>query len=65
MNIELSNLTVAFLTIIVVTAMAFRNRRGLQLRISPKCLEVDLEPPKEKVAEAGVEPARELPPTGF
>ena len=65
MNIELSNLTVAFLTIIVVTAMAFRNRRGLQMRISPKSLEVDLEPPQRKVAEAGVEPARELPPTGF
>jgi hypothetical protein len=60
------DLTVALLALGVVIGMAIRNRRGFQVRVLPKSLEVDLEPPEEKkVAEAGLEPARGLPPTGF
>lgn len=65
MNIQLSDFTVALLSLVILVGMAIRYRRSLKLRVSPKSLELDLQSPQEPVAEAGLEPARELPPTGF
>jgi hypothetical protein len=66
MNLELSELAIAILLIGGVILTALWNGRGAKLKVSPRSLELEIEPPPiEKVAEAGVEPARELPPTGF
>ena len=67
MDLVLYLFAIAMVTVVVITLTAFKFNRSVKLRVSPRCLELDLEPPpkQEKVAEAGVEPARELPPTGF
>jgi hypothetical protein len=65
MNVELNDFAVAIMALTAITGMAIRHRRRLLVRVSPKSLEVDLQQQEIQVAEAGLEPARGLPPTGF
>lgn len=73
MNIELSEDAITTLTLGLIVLFAIWKHRGVKIRLSPGNWELDMEHPKvdetnfieKSVAEAGVEPARELPPTGF
>ena len=50
MNIQVSELTIATLTLGLIVLTALWNRRGVRVRVSPQTVELDLEQPQATIA---------------
>lgn len=49
MNIEVSELAIATLTLGLIVLTALWNRRGVRVRVSPRNVELDLEQPQAAI----------------